>query len=250
MESLTTINLIFCTAIVLAAYTVRGVGGFGSGVIALPLLALLLPLNVVVPVVTLLGVLAALGQGIKERRAIVWGELYPFLPGSLAGVFAGIYLFTTLNQSTVAMWMGVFVIAYALYSLLGAHLSLPRLTASKWWATPFGAIGAMVATLFGGMAGPIYVIYLDLRHLGKVPFRATVATLLLILGVVRGAAYVAAGIVDREVLLALGVMLAPMAAGMYIGDHIHIRTSEQIFKRMLGVLLIGTGMALLLKQHV
>lgn len=55
MESLTPVNLIFCGIIVLAAYTVRGIGGFGSGLVAIPLLALVLPMHIIVPVITLLG---------------------------------------------------------------------------------------------------------------------------------------------------------------------------------------------------
>ena len=44
--------LAFGAAVVFAAYTLRGATGFGAGVVAIPPLALVLPLTVMIPVVT------------------------------------------------------------------------------------------------------------------------------------------------------------------------------------------------------
>lgn len=45
------------------AYLVRGLAGFGSGLFAVPLLALQFPIKLVVPVVVLLDYLGSIGQG-------------------------------------------------------------------------------------------------------------------------------------------------------------------------------------------
>ena len=50
-------------AILLAAYFIRGITGFGSGLISVPLLALFLPLQFVVPLILLLDFTASIVIG-------------------------------------------------------------------------------------------------------------------------------------------------------------------------------------------
>ena len=64
-------------AVLFIAYLVRGIAGFGSGLIAVPLLALLFPIQAVVPVVVLLDYLGSASQGLSNRRLIAWREQLP-----------------------------------------------------------------------------------------------------------------------------------------------------------------------------
>ncbi|MBI3043530.1 MAG: sulfite exporter TauE/SafE family protein [Betaproteobacteria bacterium] len=57
--------LVFAPLIVLAAYVIFGVGGFGSTLVAVPLLAHLFPLKFAIPVVVLLDGVASVSQGIE-----------------------------------------------------------------------------------------------------------------------------------------------------------------------------------------
>jgi len=50
----TFLSLLFPVSVLFFAYLVRGVAGFGSALIAVPLLALTLPLTIVVPLVVFL----------------------------------------------------------------------------------------------------------------------------------------------------------------------------------------------------
>jgi len=51
LESLSATQWLLATLIISVAFLVRGIAGFGSGLIAIPLLAQMLPLSVVVPMV-------------------------------------------------------------------------------------------------------------------------------------------------------------------------------------------------------
>jgi uncharacterized membrane protein YfcA len=110
-----------------------------------------------------------------------------------------------------------------------------------------GGTGGLVATLFGGMAGPFYVIYLKALELDKRRFRASISSVLFCLGVVRAGGYGSLGFYDRRAL-ALLVLLAPvMVLGMLAGDRWHARLDQQKFERVVALLLVGSGAALLLK---
>ena len=78
--SLPVSSLLFAASVLFFAYLVRGVAGFGSALIAVPLLALTLPLTIVVPLVVFLDYLGSASQGINNRDKIHWQEILPLLP--------------------------------------------------------------------------------------------------------------------------------------------------------------------------
>ena len=60
---------VYSGLVVLLAYWVRGMAGFGSGLIAVPLLTLMWPVTLVVPVVVALDYLGSATQGIISGRS-------------------------------------------------------------------------------------------------------------------------------------------------------------------------------------
>jgi uncharacterized membrane protein YfcA len=243
LDSLTSIHVAYAAVVVAAAYFVRGIAGFGSGLIAIPLLAQVLPVTVVVPAIGLLDYLGSLTHGTQHRRAIRWRELLPLLPFTLLGVLLALYLFTSIDGDALRRALGVFVVAYGLYSLLVRRT--PE-AGSRLWAVPGGGLGGLVGTLFG-TGGPFYVIYLGLRGLGKTEFRATIATIFLIDGAARIAGYLSAGFYGGDVLLLAGLSLPLMALGMVVGGRVHTGITPTQFRQGIGVLLLGSGLALALR---
>jgi hypothetical protein len=243
LESLTVTQWLLATLIISVAFLVRGVAGFGSGLIAIPLLAQMLPLSVVVPMVGLLDYIASSGHGVKHRQAISWGDILPLLPFTLAGVLTALYLFRAIDAELLRTALGGFIVLYAFYTLLGRG---PGLHGSRLWAIPAGGFGGLIGTLFG-TGGPFYVIYLRLRHLDKTPFRASVATIFLIDGSSRIVGYFFSGFYSLDTMILVAVALPIMVLAMYIGGHIHTNISQATFQRAIGVLLVGSGMALLLR---
>jgi uncharacterized membrane protein YfcA len=243
LDSLSPSALALCAGILLGAYFVRGIVGFGSGLIAIPLLALILPLPVAVPAVALTDYLASWTQGVGGRRTILRPALWPLLPFMLAGVLGALWLFKTADPGVLTRALGVFVLGYAIYTLSGLH---PGRVARPAWGAPLGGAGALIGTLFG-TGGPFYVAYLQLWGPTKAQFRATAAALFLIEGSVRIVGYLAAGIFVREALLLFAGALPLAALGLYAGHRVHTRLPESRFRQLIGLLLIGSGLALLLK---
>ncbi len=243
LDSLTSVHLAYAAVVVAGAYFVRGIAGFGSGLIAIPLLAQVLPLTVVVPAIGLLDYLGSLTHGAQHRSAIRWRELVPLLPFTLLGVLIALYLFKRVDGDALRRALGLFVVAYALYTLLTRRT--PG-AGSRLWAVPGGGLGGLVGTLFG-TGGPFYVIYLGLRGLGKTEFRATIATVFLIDGAARIVGYLGAGFYGGDVLLLAGLSLPLMAAGMVAGGRVHTGITQAQFQKGIGVLLLGSGLALALR---
>lgn len=236
-------SALYSVLVLLVAYWVRGMAGFGSGLIAVPLLTLAWPVTIVVPLVVALDYLGSASQGIGNVDQVSWREQLVLIPFMVVGVGAGLWVLRVISTATLAKVLGVFVIAYAVYQML----PLPELQGSRAAATYCGFLGGLVGTLFG-TGGPFYVIYLNLRGLERAAFRATFAMNFLIDGGVRLAAFAATGLYGPQ---ALGYLLAavPIAgAGLYVGGRIQTGLSQRAFQLVIRVLLLVSGVALLLKR--
>jgi uncharacterized protein len=242
---LTPLESAWCAFALAAAYAVRGVAGFGSGVIATPMLTFVLPLSTTAPLITVIGLFVSLRQAVRDWPLIDWRSVVVFIPGSIVGVLLGLYVFETVDQRLLAQLLGGYILVYALYSLFGERILRRALAPPAWLVHPVAALGALVATIFGGLAGPIYVTYFDSRNLAKGVFRVTVSTTLLLLSVIRSVGYVAAGVFRMEDVILLVAAILPVIAGTLVGDRLHDRLDPRAFRRAVSALLIASGLGLL-----
>jgi uncharacterized membrane protein YfcA len=161
----------------------------------------------------------------------------------VVGVLAGLWVLAVMSTAILARILGAFVIVYAIYQML----PLPELRGSRAAASYCGLLGGLVGTLFG-TGGPFYVIYLNLRGLERLAFRATFAMNFLIDGGVRLAAFAAAGLFGRQTLGYLLAALPIAGAGLYVGGRIQTGLSQRTFQIVIRLLLLTSGLALLLKR--
>ncbi len=228
--------------IVLLAYTVRGIAGFGSGLIAVPLLSIFFPLTLVVPLVVALDYAGSAGQGYRNRHEASWRDLYPLMPSTVLGVVAALFIFRAMDGAILQLALGVFVLVLGSYQLLG----LPAIRATRLAAVPYGLLGGLVGTLFG-TGGPFYVLYLGMRGLDKAATRASFAMWFVIDGAVRLSGYATAGIATVDTAWALLFALPVAGMGMLIGGRIQVDFSQDVFKKFVSVLLVVSGLTLILK---
>jgi uncharacterized membrane protein YfcA len=241
------LDTLWCAVALFAGYAVRGVAGFGSGVVATPLLVFVLPLSTAAPLITFLGTFVSIRQAINDWKLIEWRRIVEFVPGILLGVPLGIALFKVASPEVLIKALGAYVVLYALYSLFGERLNLSARRFPPWAALPIGTLGAAVATLFGGMAGPIYVTYLDALRLPMRVFRVTVSTTLLALNLVRSVAYLVSGVFRIDDFMLVLAAVIPVALGTRAGEWVHDRISPAAFRKAVGALLVVSGAALLLR---
>ena len=242
-ESLGPLQYGLVVLILITAYTFRGVSGFGSGLIAIPLLVLILPISIVVPMMVLLDFIASVSHSIRHREVTRWKMIFPLLPFTLAGVLLALFIFKTVDTNLLVKTLGVVILLFAIYNFISPT---PHRQGGKLWAVPAGVFGGLVGTLFG-TGGPFYVIYLQLRHLNKAAFRATIATIFMIDGGIRVGGFALSGFFTHQTLLLTALGLPIMGLAMYVGGHIHTSISQTTFHRAIGVLLLVSGAALLIK---
>lgn len=237
-----TAQIILVVTIIFIAYMVKGISGFGSGLIAIPLLAFFLPLAVVVPTLGLLSYSGTIYQSISLRKQVAWRDILPLLPFSLMGIVLALWLLVNLSADTLAFSLGAFIVAYSLYSLF--KLTQPR--GGKRWAILAGSLGGFISAIFG-TGGPFYVIYLKLRELNKAEFRASIAMVFLIDGGARITGYALSGLYNKQVLWLLILLWPVLVLGMWLGHRLHNQINQKKFNQIVNVLLCVSGVLLMVK---
>lgn len=238
-------TLVAAVLIILFAFFVRGIAGFGSGLIAVPLLAHLLPLQFVVPFILVLDVTASVSLfGGSKSGQVNWRELKPLLPFGITGMLLGVGLLMNLPKTPLLAGLGVFVLIFGLRNLFDIHGEKPI---SRLWAVPAGLTGGTVGALFG-TGGPPYIVYLSHRLRDKAELRATFSGLFMIEGGLRVTAFLVTGLLLQEYMLtALLLALPVMVLGLYLGHHVHLGISQRQMMKLIGMLLVGSGISLILK---
>lgn len=245
MTGLSTLEQLYCIIVLIASYALRGSTGFG-GFAAMPLLALVIPMKVLVPVWTLLTISSSATLFGKDRRHVSLPMILRILPSCTLGILLGLYLFKTLDAAWLTRGLGALVSGYGLHALWqtrgGKSGHPPRAI-----ATVASFLAGAVGTMFGTMASLFFAVYMDALRVTKEQFRGTLAALMMTLAVVRGVGYWAVGEFGRESLLLFAVALPFMLIGIFLGDRIHTGLSEAAFRRVVCVVLILSGIPLMIK---
>lgn len=248
MLSLSPLALAFYVAVMVGAFAVRSAAGFGAVLVAVPMLAFILPVTTAVPVATALTVITSVQQVNRDWRHIAWKQFLLISLYSTIGLGLGFYFLHTLDEQALRRGLGGFLILYSLYVFLtgGSSPSFP----TRW----HGALGAgagiaagLFSVLFGGGVGPIYVVYFNILGMSRDAFRVTMSTILLVSTSIRIAGYASFGFYSTATLELLAIGLPLVFIGSWLGDHVARRLNPRTFGTLVGGLVLVSGVALLIK---
>lgn len=232
-------------AILVFAYTVFGMTGFGSSLVAMPLLVLVVPLRTAVPLMLVFDLVSGLLLGLKNRRHIDYGEGRRLVPFMLAGMAIGVTALVRTPERTLLLVLGLFILALAAWNLSGRAGTQPL---DRRWAGPFGVVGGFFTALFG-TGGPFYTIYLTRRLSDKLALRATIGGVLFFSAISRLVLFTGAGLYGQSGLPLLAAVLLPFAmGGLALGNRLHQRLPAERARQAIWAVLAVGGASLLLRN--
>ncbi|MBW2457993.1 MAG: sulfite exporter TauE/SafE family protein [Deltaproteobacteria bacterium] len=233
-------------AIVLGAYFVGTVLGFGTTILVLTFGAQLVELDVLLPIVSPLNICLGGYLAARHHRNIRWRLLLRrFLPSVGLGVPFGLLLFNLRELTWLRLGFGVLVVILA-----GLQL--------RAWLVAKGAAGDPIRGLrglgllfFGGVVHGVYatggplIVYVMGREIDdKGAFRSTVSALFLPMTTALIVDYVLIGLYTREVV-ELGLLSAvPVVLGLVLGEWAHRRINDRSFRLAVWLLLLAGGLVL------
>jgi uncharacterized membrane protein YfcA len=232
-------HTILVLLIVLLATAVRSTFGFGESLLAVPLLAFIMPVRQAAPLAVLLSVTVATVILIQDWKKTHFRSAISLLLATCLGIPLGLLLLAAGDQIIVKIILALLLIAFAVVSLAGLN---------RWqlhsdhngWLLGCGFCAGVLGGAFG-MNGPPLVVYGALRRWPAPQFRATLqgyflpASALCMLGYWRAGLWTRA--VTHDYLIALPVLLPVILLGRWINHRIH---PERFLKFVyIGLMLIG-----------
>ena len=237
--------LILC--IVLSAYFIRGITGFGSGLISVPLLALSQPLQFAIPLVLALDFTASIALGGINRKLVDWSEIKILLPAGVIGACIGAFALLNLPTTPILVTLGAFTMFFGFRNIFGLQ---SKEKISRIWAVPGGLAGGFAGGLFGA-GSPPYIMYLTRRLLDKSVMRATFSCLIAIDGGFRLGLFLFAGLLGDPLLqFTYLIALIPMALGLFSGNKVHLDMTSEGMLKVVGALLVVSGALLFFKAAI
>ena len=248
MSSLSFLGFAFYAVVLIGAFAVRSAAGFGAVLIAVPMLAFVLPGSTAVSVATALTAVTSIGQVSRDWRQIAWRQFAIVSAYSLFGIGLGFYFLKALDENALRRGLGGFLVLYSIYALWVG--GAPPVLADRWHgalAAAAGIAGGFFGALFGGGVGPIYLIYFNVLRLDRYVFRATMTTVVLVGGAARIAGYASFGFYGASTIALLAIGLPSVIVGSWLGDRLIHALNPRMFGALVGGLVLFSGVALLLK---
>ena len=241
------IRVFLLILVLVFAHTVETVLGFGATIITLALGIYIFPLDTMLPVLVILGLLQSLWLVVRWFKYIRWRVLLlHILPAVVVGMAIGIYYRTLVaDYRQLIILLGIFVMAASLLEIImiyrtrAAGGSLPR-----YLGWPILIIGGIFHCIYA-LGAPLIVYYSSRELKEPAEFRATVSMLWLILAVMLVINLYSIGQINITTITTTGIVLPGLILGIFFGSRMKFQMLP--FKVLIYALLFIAGLLLLLQ---
>lgn len=226
----------------LGAAFIRGLTGFGFGILLVPILALALTPVEAVLVLNVMAGLLALSEirfvlREAERSAVMISLLL------LLTTLPGLLLLDALPQSLARLLIAL----VALSAFVAVLLPQRAATVPGPMATALTGLSAGVLTGFAAMPGPPVVPYYVGRDIPRITAKASMIGIFGIAALAGIGSGAVTGLLDARLLL-FGVLLFPLVMlGNWIGSLAFGKVNDRLWRGFVGLVLAGAAAAALLK---
>ena len=222
---------------------VSGLTGFGTGITALPLWVYAVPPVLAGPLVVVCSIIGQVQTFPAIWHAIEFRRSMPFIVGGLIGVPLGTLVLPHIPLNTFKLAVAILIIVNC------GFLLLRRIPFRITWGgrVADGFIGWLGGILGGiaGTSGPPPTIWTGLRGWAKDARRGVLQSYNLTILTFAFVSHAVAGLVTLELGRVVLIALPGTIAGAFIGRRIYNRLDNVRFDKVVLVLLIIAGTALL-----
>jgi uncharacterized protein len=225
------------------ATLIRSAFGFGEALVAVPLLALVMPIELAAPLAALVSITVAGIVVAQDWRKIHVRSAGWLVLSSVLGIPLGLLLLKTVAEPIVKAILAIVIICFSLYSLVTRSRYELKNDRLAWL---FGFSAGVLGGAYG-MNGPPLVVYGSLRRWSPARFRATLQGYFLPASLMVMCGFWIAGLWTPAVSGYYLLSLAPVLAAIFLGRVINHRLDASRFRVYILIVLVMVGSVLLVE---
>lgn len=220
------------------ATIVRSTFGFGESLIAVPLFALVIPLEVAVPLSVLTSLFVAMVVVVQDHKAIHVNSAKSLILYAVLGIPIGLLILKYGNEHWGKIALGIFIICYSIYTLTARDV-LHLKQDNRAWLFICGFLSGVLGGAYG-LNGPPLAVYGNMRRWTAQQFRATLQAYFLVASFTGIVGYLIQGLFGWMLIKYFLCCLPFVLPAIFLGRHFNRRLSGPFFRYVYwGLIFIG-----------
>ncbi|MCL2123133.1 MAG: sulfite exporter TauE/SafE family protein [Desulfovibrionaceae bacterium] len=209
---------------------VYAIAGFGSSLVAIPLVTQGMDITLAVPACSLMVLVTSLEQGWRYKGHADWRRIRPVLVGAFPGAIIGFLVLRYLPPQHLKAALGVFLITYACWGLF-LEGGKARIISGIW-----GYAAGLLSTMFGSafsFNGPPLAVYTSLSGWGKDVSKAGLAMTFIVTSSLMVLAQIFAGAHNSITLTAMLIGTPAAIFGSRLGFLASRSMGDKTYRKLL-----------------
>lgn len=235
-------SFLICLIALLAGF-IQGLSGFGSVLVALPLLVLLVNFDLAVPLVSLWGMAINTILVVQLRQHLQVKNILPLFIAAIPGIPLGVYVLKNADVRLLEMLLGTVLLVFSWYFVWSGGKTI-RLSRNWLYAAGFcsGCLGGGLA-----MSGPPVIAYSALQPWDKNEIKSTLTGYFFFSGLVIVAAQTISGLMTFAVLTGSLITMPFIILGVFGGSVIYRRLETNHYRQVVVGLITLLGLLSVVK---
>ncbi|HTX04101.1 MAG TPA: sulfite exporter TauE/SafE family protein [Candidatus Acidoferrales bacterium] len=227
---------------------VQGLTGFAFGLTALAFWAWVLDPRIAGPLVVLGSLLGNIFSLHRARSGFELARIAPLLIGGLIGVPLGVVLLGHLNANAFKLGVGILLVVYCPVVMLSHRVAVVARLGKT--SDVIAGVASGVMSGLGGLGGSVSTLWCTLRGWDRDALRATFQSFNFAVQIVTVIAYLATGVISKELLRSFALVGPILIVPAFIGGQLYGHFSDVMFRRLILGLLTISGFVLILNVAI
>lgn len=235
---------LFTFLIIFVAMLIRTLTGFGSALIAIPLLSILFGAKFAIPFIflyeCLIDIMILARDGLKVKSDA--NQAWPFLVSGLIGIPLGTEVLIFSSERLLKIVIGIALIIFSMLLLWNVNLRFKR---DMFGSATVGLLGGFLCGSIG-MPGPPMALLLSSQGTTKEEFRRLIVIFLTVVDFLTFFYFLWIGLINTDMLLQSLKLLPAMVLGFLAGNFVFGKVDEATFRRLALGITLAAGVLLIL----
>ena len=222
-------------------FFIESIIGLGGGLVAYFILGFFIDLKEMVIAGLYIGTLSSLYIVYTDPKSLDQKLFGSITPLALAGTILGAYIFSRLSTEALSLFLGSLLILLAIKTMCFATFTFPKIFRNK-----LIFIGGISHGAFG-VGGPFIVNAIKNDFSNKSSLRTTMALFFITFNIIRVIQLKLQNQLNFDFFTEIWWTILPVFFMIYVGYRVHLKISENLLKKLVGLITILAGINFILK---